>query len=194
MPGATLFRGDVLTLGPDSSVAVQVSGKNDQVIVTPGTELVIEPEGVRLRTGRIRVRLAGADTFPVTGPFFHVNVAASGGNSGSAEISVNGKSAQVTAVTGVADILMDGSDTLHRVDAGKIAMMDDATNEELGSGKDSSLSAAEPNSSSPAPQSNSVPSGKSRKTIYIISAAVGGAALGVGLWLSTQETVSPILP
>src|SRR5258708_2670238 len=45
MLGATLFRGDVLTLGPDSSVAVQVSGKNDHVICTPGTELVIEPEG-----------------------------------------------------------------------------------------------------------------------------------------------------
>jgi len=90
---------------------------------------------------------------------------------------------------------MDGSDALHRVDAGKIAMMDDAANGEMGSGKDGSLSAAEPNSSSPAaPQSNSAPSGKSRKTIYIISAAVGGAALGVGLWLSTQETVSPILP
>jgi len=195
IPGATLFLGDVVKLGPDSSAAVQISGKNDQVIITPGTELVIEPEGMRLRTGRIRVRLAGADTFPVTGPFFHVNVAASGGNSGSAEISVNGKSAQVAAVTGVAEILMYGSDALHRVDAGKIAMMDDAANGEMGSGKDSSLSAAEPNSSSPAaPQSNPAPSGKSRKTIYIISAAVGGAALGVGLWLSTQETVSPILP
>src|SRR5260370_5535270 len=40
MPGATLFRGDVLTLGPDSSVPVQVSGKNDQLIVTPATGLV----------------------------------------------------------------------------------------------------------------------------------------------------------
>jgi hypothetical protein len=195
IPGATLFLGDVVKLGLDSSAAVQISGKNDQVIITPGTELVIAPEGIRLRTGRIRVRLAGADTFPVTGPFFHVNVAASGGNPGSAEISVSGKAAQVAAVTGVADILMDGSDALHRVDAGKIAMMDDAANGEMGSGKDGSLSAAEPNSSSPAaPQSNSAPSGKSRKTIYIISAAVGGAALGVGLWLSTQETVSPILP
>jgi hypothetical protein len=195
IPGVTLFLGDVVKLGPDSSAAVQISGKNDQVIISPGTELVIEPEGVRLRTGRIRVRLAGADTLPVTGPFFHVNVAASGDSSGSAEIFVNGKSAQVAAVTGVADILMYGSDALHRVDAGKIAMMDDATNEELGSGKDSSLSAAGPNSSShAAPQSKSVPTAKSPKTIYIISAAVGGAALGVGLWLSTQEMVSPVLP
>src|SRR5258706_608661 len=86
IPGATLFLGDVVKLGPDSSAAVQISGKNDQVIITPGTELVIAQQG------------------------------------------------------------------------------------------------------------KSAPSGKSPKTIYIISAAVGGAALGVGLWLSTQETVSPILP
>jgi hypothetical protein len=193
IPGATLFRGDVVKLGPDSSAAVQISGKNDLVIATPGTELIIELEGVRLRTGRVRVRLAGADTFPVTGPFFHVNVAASGGNSGSAEIFVSGKSAQVSTVTGVADILMDGSDTLHRVDAGKIAMMDDAANAEMGSEKDSSVPAAGANSSG-APQSKPAPAAKSPKTIYIISAAVGGAAIGVGLWLSSREEVSPMLP
>jgi hypothetical protein len=192
IPGATLFGGDVVKLGPDSSAVVQMNGRNDLVIATPGTEFRVEAEGIKLRTGRVRVRLAGADMFPVTGPFFHVNVAASGGNSGSADISISGKSAQVAAVTGVADILMDGSETLHRVDAGKIAMMDDA------SGQDSSLSVAGENSASsgapPTPGQSSQPSGKSPRTIYIISAAVGGAAIGVGLWLSSREGVSPDRP
>jgi len=193
VPGATLFRGDVLTLGPDSSAAVQISGKNDLLIATPGTELVIEPEGIKLRAGRVRVRLAGADTFPVTGPFFHVNVAASVGNSGSAEILVSGKSAQVATVTGVSDILMDGSDALHRVDAGKMAMLNDAEDGEFSNGRDTSLSAtgeSTGSSSAPPKPGKPAPSGASRKTIYIVSAAVGAAAIGVGLWLSSREMVS----
>src|SRR5580693_693030 len=36
-PGATLFRGDVITLGPDSSAALQFG--NDLVLAAPGTEL-----------------------------------------------------------------------------------------------------------------------------------------------------------
>jgi hypothetical protein len=198
IPGATLFPGDVVTLGADSSAAMQIRGKNDLVIATPGTALVIESEGVRLRTGRVRIRLAGEDTLPVSGPFFHVSVAGSGGNSGSAEISTNEKSARVATVTGVSDILMDGSDALHRVDAGKIAVMDDAASGDIANGKDSSLSAAGEASNSagaPAtPPQKTQPSGASRKTIYIISAAVGGTAIGVGLWLSSREMVSPQVP
>jgi hypothetical protein len=197
VPGATLFRGDVVTLGADSSAAVQISGKNDLVIATPGTELVIEPEGVRLRTGRVRIRLAGADTFPVTGPFFRVDVSALGGNPGSAEISISGKSAQVAAVAGVADILTDGSETPYRLDAGKAVTIDPA-NEASEGGQDSSAPTPGQNSNSPSAQrtqgQNSQPSGKSPKTIYIISAVAGGAALGVGLWLSSREGVSPIIP
>ena len=197
-PGATLFRGDVVTLGPDSSAAVQMRGRNDLVIATPGTELVIESEGVRLRTGSVRIRLAGEHTLSVSGPFFHVSVAGSGGNPGSAEISTSEKSARVATVTGVSDILMDGSDALHRVDAGKIAVMDDAASGDMANGKDSSLSAAGDASNSAGaqatPPQKTQPSRASRKTIYIISAAVGGTAIGVGLWLSSREMVSPQVP
>jgi len=198
IPGATLFRGDVVTLGADSSAAMQMRGRNDLVIVTPGTELVIESEGVRLRAGRVRIRLAGNDTLPVSGPFFHVSVAAFGGNSGSAEISTSEKSARVATVTGVSDILMDGSDALHRVDAGKIAVMDDAASGEVGVAKDSSVPATAQNSNSsggsPNPGQSTPPGKVSRKGIYIISAAVGGTAIGVGLWLSSREMVSPQVP
>jgi hypothetical protein len=197
IPGATLFRGDVLTLGPDSSGAFQIRGKNDLVIATPGTELVIEPEGIRLRTGRVRVRLAGADTFPVIGPFFRVNVAASGGSSGSAEIWVGSKKAQVAAVAGVADILTDGSDASYRLDAGK-AVTIDAASGATGSGQASSVPAAgQVSESSGVPQTSTQgtqPSGKNPRTIYIISAVTGGAVIGIGLYLSSRETVSPSAP
>jgi hypothetical protein len=98
-PGATLFRGDVITLGPDSSAALQF-GKG-LVLVGPGTELVVDSGRINLRSGRVQIRLGGTDTFVVSGPFFRVNVVPSGGSSGSAEILVGGKQAQVSAVAGI---------------------------------------------------------------------------------------------
>jgi len=194
-PGVTLFQGDELTLGADSSAAVQMKGKNDLLIAGEGTTLIIEAEGIRLRAGRVRVRLAGADTFPVTGPFFRVSIAPSGGNAGSAEIVTSDKTAQVAALAGLADVLVDGSEISHRVDAGKIAVMD-AAGEEVASAQDANSAPAQgkapPVANSPqTPGQNSKPSGKRPVTIYIISAAVGGAAIGVGLYLSSREMVSP---
>src|ERR1700687_275837 len=125
IPGATLLRGDVITLGQDSSAALEF-GKNDLVLAAPGTELVVEPGGISLRKGKVQIRLAGADTFAVAGPFFRVNVAASGGASGSAEILVGGKQAQVSAVAGEADVLTGGSETPYRLYAGKRATIEAA--------------------------------------------------------------------
>jgi hypothetical protein len=198
IPGATLFRGDVVTLGADSSAAVQISGKNDLVIATPDTELVIESEGIRLSTGRIQIRVASADRFPVTGPFFHVDVTAAKGNSGSAEIFVRGESAQVTAVAGIADILINGNDSPYRLDAGNTVAISAATGPTEG-GQASSVPESATTSKSPDPPQvpggpDPKPGGKSPKTIYIISAAAGGALIGVGLFLSSREGVSPITP
>ena len=198
IPGATLFRGDVVTLGADSSAAVQISGKNDLVIATPGTQFRVEAEGIRLSTGRIQIRLAGADTFSVTGPFFRVNVAAAEGNSGSAQIFVNGESAQVKAVTGIVDILINGNDSPYRLDAGNAVTISAATGPTEGgqasSGPESAKTSKSPDAPQPQGGPGPKPSGKSPKTIYIISAVAGGAALGVGLWLSSREGVSPITP
>ena len=125
IPGATLFRGDIVTLGAYSSAALQFA--NDVVLAAPGTELVVESEGITLRGGRVQIRLAGADSFAVSGPFFRVNVAPSGGASGSAEILVGGTQAQVLAVAGVADLMAGGSDAPYRLHAGEVARLDAAS-------------------------------------------------------------------
>ena len=129
--GATLFRGDVMKLGQDSSVALQF-GKG-LVLVAPGTELVVDSGRINLRSGRVQIRLAGTDTFVVAGPFFRVHLAPSGGNSGSAEILVGGKQAQVSAVAGFVDLLTDGSDAPRRLHPGEIARMGPESEEAGGS-------------------------------------------------------------
>src|SRR5260370_7326616 len=98
IPGATLFRGDLLTLGEASSVALQFG--NNLVLAAPRTELVVESEGIKLRSGRVQIRLAGGDSFAVSGPFFGVHVPPSGGNSGSAEILVAGGQGQAPPAPG----------------------------------------------------------------------------------------------
>src|ERR1700687_1251175 len=139
IPGATLFRGDVVTLGADSSAALQFG--NDLVLAATGTELVVESGGVSLRSGRVQIRLAGADSFAVSGPFFHVSIAPSGGASGSAEIRVGGTQAQVSAVAGVADLMAGSSDTPYRLHAGEVARMDAASGD-AGGGQAGSVPAA----------------------------------------------------
>ena len=125
IPGATLFRGDIVTLGAHSSAALQFA--NELVLAAPGTELVVESEGITLRGGRVQIRLAGADSFAVSGPFFRVSVAPSGGTAGLAEILVGGTQAQVLAVAGIADLMAGGSDAPYRLHAGEVARLDAAS-------------------------------------------------------------------
>ena len=102
--GATLFPGDVIVLGEDSTAALRFA--DGLVLAAPGTELVVESEGVSLRDGRLQVRASGEKFFSVSGPFFHVKaLAASGGIPSSAEIRLGGTRAQVSAVAGAADRL-----------------------------------------------------------------------------------------
>ena len=138
-PGATLFRGDVITLGEASSAALQFG--NDLVLAASGTELAVESEGIKLRSGRVQVRLASGDSFAVTGPFFRVNVAQFGGSPGSAEVQVGGKQAQVSAVAGVAELLAGASGTPYLLHAGDVARMD-ASSGEAGGGQANSVAAA----------------------------------------------------
>lgn len=139
IPGATLFRGDIVKLGAASSAALQFG--NDLVLAASGTELVVESGGVNMRSGRVQIRLAGADSFAVAGPFFHVNVAPSSGSSGSVEILVGGTRALVSAIGGVADLTTDGSDLPYRLHAGEVARMD-AASVDAGGGQTSSVPAA----------------------------------------------------
>jgi hypothetical protein len=139
IPGATLFRGDTVKLGAASSAALQFG--NDLVLAGSGTELVVESEGVNMRSGRVQIRLAGTDSFAVSGPFFRINVAPSGGNSGSVEIFVGGTQALVSAVSGVTELSTDGSDSPYRLHAGEVARMD-AARVDAGGGQSSSVPAA----------------------------------------------------
>ena len=120
--GATLFPGDVVRLGAASSVALQF-GKS-LVLAAPQTEFVVEPEGVSLHTGRLQVRTGGGSTFPVSAPFFHVDVASAASAAGSADILVNGKDANVSVVSGVAALTAEGIDTPYEVHAGETATLD----------------------------------------------------------------------
>jgi hypothetical protein len=88
------------------------------VLAAPLTELVVEAMGVSLHNGRLQVRADGAESFAISGPYFHVNIAASEGVPSSAEVRLAGLRAQVSAVAGGADLTAAGSDTSYRVRAG----------------------------------------------------------------------------
>jgi hypothetical protein len=120
--GATLFPGDVVTLGAASSVALQF-GKS-LVLAAPQTAFVVDSEGVNLRSGRLQVRSANGYTFPVSGPYFHVNVVSSASAAGSADIQVNGKEANVSVVSGIAAIAAEGIDIPYELHAGETATLD----------------------------------------------------------------------
>jgi len=120
--GATLFPGDVIRLGVDSSVALQF-GK-DLMVAAPLTEFVVESAGVTLRTGRIQVRANRGESFAVTGPFFQLKLAPTVNAPSSAEIRVGGAHASVSAVAGNADLTADGSDMPYKLHAGETADLD----------------------------------------------------------------------
>jgi hypothetical protein len=120
--GATLFPGDIIRLGEASSAGLRFG--NSIVLAAPHTELVVESKGVSLRNGRLQVRADGAESFAISGPYFHVNIAASEGVPSSAEVRLAGLRAQVSAVAGGADLTAAGSDTSYRVRAGETATLD----------------------------------------------------------------------
>jgi hypothetical protein len=122
--GATLFPGDVIRLGEASTASLRFG--NGFVLAAPDTELVVESEGVTLRNGHLQVRAGGAEPFAISGPFFHVNVAASGGIPSSAEILLGGTRAQISAVAGAADLTAAGSAAPYRLHAGETATLDAA--------------------------------------------------------------------
>jgi ferric-dicitrate binding protein FerR (iron transport regulator) len=120
--GATLFPGDVIRLGEASSAGLRFG--NSMVFAAPLTELVVESKGVSLRNGRLQVRADGAESFAISGPYFHVNISASEGVPSSAEVRLAGPHAQVSAVAGGADLTAAGNDTSYRVRAGETASLD----------------------------------------------------------------------
>jgi ferric-dicitrate binding protein FerR (iron transport regulator) len=122
--GATLFPGDVIRTGQASTAALRFG--NSLVLADARTELVVEPAGVKLRAGFLQVRAGGADSFAVSGPFFEVNVAASGGIPSSAEIRLGRMRAEISAVAGAADLTAAGSAAPFRLHAGESATLDAA--------------------------------------------------------------------
>ena len=109
-------------LGEASTAALRFG--DSLVLAAPLTELVIESEGVTLRNGRLQVRADGAESFAISGPFFHVNIAASEGIPSSAEIRLGGMRAQVSAVAGAADLTAAGSAAPYKLHAGETATLD----------------------------------------------------------------------
>lgn len=120
--GATLFPGDVVRLGEASTAALRFG--NSTVLAAPQTELVVESGGVSLRAGRVQVRANGDSPLAVSAPFFRVNIAAAGGAPSSAEIRLGGTRAQVTSVSGAADLTAAGSASPFTLHAGETAMLD----------------------------------------------------------------------
>jgi ferric-dicitrate binding protein FerR (iron transport regulator) len=105
--GATLFPGDVLRLGENSTAALQFG--NSSVLAAPLTELVVESQNLKLRSGRLQVRVNGKVPFAVSGPFFQLNISGAEGIAGSAEIKLGGARAEVSAVAGASEITSAGS-------------------------------------------------------------------------------------
>lgn len=123
-PGATLFPGDVIRVGWDSTAALRFA--DSLVLAAPQTELVVESEAVTLRNGRLQVRASGQEPFGISGPFFRVKIAASGGIPSSAEIRLGGTLAQVSTVAGAAEVTAAGNIAPYRLHAGETATLDAA--------------------------------------------------------------------
>jgi ferric-dicitrate binding protein FerR (iron transport regulator) len=119
--GATLFPGDVIRLGEDSTAALRFA--DGLVLAAPDTELVVGSRGVNLRNGRLQVRADRGESLAISGPFFQVNLAASQGIPSSAEIRLGGMRAQVSAVTGAADLTAAGSAAPYKLHAGETATL-----------------------------------------------------------------------
>jgi ferric-dicitrate binding protein FerR (iron transport regulator) len=119
--GATLFPGDVIRLGEDSTAALRFA--DGLVLAAPDTELVVESRGVNMRNGRLQVRAEGEESFTISGPFFQVNLAASQGIPSSAEVRLGGMRAQVSAVAGAADLTATGSAAPYKLHAGETATL-----------------------------------------------------------------------
>lgn len=121
---ATLFPGDVLRLGENSTAALQFG--NNAVLVAPLTELVVESQSVKLRNGHLQIRVHGTEPFIVSGPFFQLNVAGTAGIAGSAEIKLGGTRAEVSALAGTSEITSAGS-TPYKLRAGESAALEAGT-------------------------------------------------------------------
>jgi hypothetical protein len=122
--GATLFPGDIIRMGEGSTAALRFG--NGFLLAAPLTELVVESEGVSLRNGRLQVRARAEEPFAISGPFFHVNLAASEGTPSSAEILLTGLHAQVSAVAGTASLTATGTAWPYKLHAGETATLDAA--------------------------------------------------------------------
>ncbi len=122
--GATLYPGDVIRLGEGSTAALRFG--DNLILAAPETELVVQTGGVNLRGGRLQVRASGAERFAVSGAFFRVNLAASGGIPSSAEIRLGGATAQISTVAGAADVIAAGSAAPYTLHAGETATLNAA--------------------------------------------------------------------
>jgi ferric-dicitrate binding protein FerR (iron transport regulator) len=105
--GATLFPGDVVRLGENSTAALQFG--NSSVLAAPLTVLVVEAQSLQLRNGRLQVRVNGKLPLAVSGGFFHLNIAGEAGLAGSAEIRLHGAHAEVSAVAGLTEVTAAGN-------------------------------------------------------------------------------------
>ena len=121
-PGATLFPGDVVRVGEDSTAALQFGA--GLVAATPLTEFVVETGGVNLRSGRLQVRATGDERIAVFGPFFSVDVASLESAPSAAEIRVGGARAEISAVAGVADLRAAGNANPYTLHAGETATLE----------------------------------------------------------------------
>jgi ferric-dicitrate binding protein FerR (iron transport regulator) len=120
--GATLFPGDVVRLGENSTAALQFG--NSSVLAAPVTEFVVESQSLQLRNGRVQVRVSGKEPFTISGSFFRLNVARAEAMAGSAEIRLGGAHAEVSAVAGMTE-LTPGSNTPYRLQPGETATLDE---------------------------------------------------------------------
>jgi ferric-dicitrate binding protein FerR (iron transport regulator) len=119
--GATLFPGDVVRLGENSTAALQFG--NSSVLAAPLTELVVESQSLQLRNGRLQVRVNGKVPLTVSSVFFHLHVAAEEGISGSAEIRLDGAHAEVSSVAGVTELTAAGNAS-YKLQPGETATFD----------------------------------------------------------------------
>jgi ferric-dicitrate binding protein FerR (iron transport regulator) len=127
--GATLFPGDVVRLGENSTAALQFG--NSSVLAAPLTELVVEAQSLQLHNGRLRVRVNGKEPFTISGSFFRLNIAGAGGMAGLAEVRLGGARAEVSAIAGTMELTPAG-DASYKLQPGETATLDESAGQPAG--------------------------------------------------------------
>lgn len=121
-PGVTLYTGDHVRLSSNAATTIELFGGD--VWAAAGSAFTIEPGGIRLERGRVRLQQKQFQPFRVQCDLFTV-VLDRGNSAVRAEIGVTNAGGHVTPSVGVASVVLAGDTQTYQVRAGESALIGD---------------------------------------------------------------------